>query len=206
MVESAEYTEFRISELYVVINEQEVFPVLHIDDRDVMLMLKPFVLLIDEYKTVISQNIWNCHVQKQKHSVLPLPEVARIIWTPVYTEIQELVEKLYNNSITLMEIDHYLVNIQNLEEEICTLVKGYNFCLDSSMPTAWVSQFVEDINYYTDVCKAKIAAELVLTTKDALMLKGTFETLEMFRSKVNIKMYNTITNCTAMLLLVIVTS
>ena len=93
-----------------------------------------------------------------------------------------------------------------MEEEICTLVKGYNFCLHSSMPTAWVSQFVEDINYYTDVCKAQIAAELVLTTKDALMLKGTFETLEMFRSKVNTKMYNTLTNCTATLLLVLVTS
>ena len=200
-VDSAEYIKFKVCDLYEVINEEDVFAMLHIDNKDVMEMLKPFAILMDECKTVISQNIWNCQVQKD--SVLPLPKIAITIWTPVLTEILNLVEKLCNKSVTLMEIDHHLENIHNLEEEIRTLVKGYNMCLHKSMSTDWISKFVVDVQNYRDVCKAQVSAKLVLAAKNALMLEGKFEELEKFLVEVNFKyILNVIPNWAVTIILI----
>ena len=184
-VDSAEeYAELKVCELYDVINGGEVYAVLTINDKDVNEMLKPFAVMMEEHTTVITQNIWNCHVQR--HSVLPLPEVATKVWAPVCTEIQQLVEKCYDQSITLKEIDYYLNDIlpQNLEEVICRLVKGYNLCIDKPVSTTWITRFVISVNYYRDACTAQVAAQLILIAKDALMLEGNFKELEKFKSKV----------------------
>ena len=180
-----EYANFEICQLYEVINGEEVYAILVINDRDVMEMLRPFTTMMEEYKTVISQNIWNDHVRRHTKA-LSLPEVATKIWGPVCIEIQQLIEKFYSRSITLKEIDKHLCNIssQNLEQAIQTLVEGCNLCLDKTVPTSWISKFVISVIYYRDVCKAQSAARLVLTAKDALMLEGNFEDLRKFSSKV----------------------
>ena len=180
-----EYSNIEICQLYKKINGQEVYAILDINNRDVIEMLQPFTVMMEEYKTVISQYIWNCHVQK--HSMfLSLPEVATEVWAPVFSEIQQIIEKFYDWSITLKEIDIYLRNIssQNLEQIIHTLVEGCNLCLGKTVHTAWISYFVTSVNYYRDVCKAQSAAPLILTAKDALMLEGNFEDLRKFNSKV----------------------
>ena len=180
-----EYANIEICQLYEVIRGEEVYAILHIDDKDVMEMLRPFTIMMEDYNTVICQFIWNCHVRKQSKA-LPLPEIATQIWIPVFTEIQQLIEKFYNWSITLKEIDKYLKNIssQNLGKAIQTLVEGYNLCLGKTVPTTWISNFITSVNYYRDVCKAQSAAQLVLAAKDALMLEGNFEDLRKFNSKV----------------------
>ena len=179
-----EYAELEVCQLYEVINGEEVCAILTITDNSVMEMLKPFAMIMEEYKTNISQNIWKCHVQK--HLVLPLPEVATTIWAPVFTEIQQLIEKCYDKSITLREIDYYFKGIlsQNIEVEIQRLVDGCNLCLDHTVSTKWISKFVISVSYYRDACKAQVAAQLILTANDALMLEGNFGELEKFKSKV----------------------
>ena len=77
-----EYVNIEICELYEVI-KGEVYAILDINDKDVMEMLRPFTIMMEEYKTVISQYIWNCYVQKHSE-VLSLPEVATKIWAPVF--------------------------------------------------------------------------------------------------------------------------
>jgi len=179
-----EFEELEICQLYEVVNGVEVYAVLDINDKDVMEMLWPFAVMMSDHKTVISQKIWDCHVQK--HSVLSLPEVATKIWTPVFIEIQQLIGKFYDKSVTLKEIIYYLKNIspQELQEEITRLVKGYNWCLDKSMSYAWIPEFVESVSNYNDACEAQSAAKLILTAKDALMLTGNFQELEQFKSEV----------------------
>ena len=181
-----EYAELEVCQLYEVINGEEVYAILTITDSNVMEMLKPFAVMMEEYKTVVSQKIWRCHVQK--HSVLPLPEVATAIWSPVFAEIQQLIQKCNDKSITLKETDYYFKGVlsQNLKEEIQKLVEGCNLCLDETLSTTWISQFVISVNYYRDGCKAQVAAQLILTAKDALMLKGNFKELEKFKSKVKL--------------------
>lgn len=183
-VESEEYAELEICQLYEVINGEEVYAILNITDKDVMEMLQPFAIMMCEYKTIISQNIWKRHVMK--HPALPLPKVATAIWLPAFTEIQQLIEKFHDQLITLKEIDYYLKDIlsQNLEEEIRKLVEGCNLCLDKQASTTWISQFVVSANCYRDACKAQVAAKLILTAKDALMLTGNFEELKEFEQKV----------------------
>ena len=186
-VESTEeYEELEICELYEVINGEEVYAILTINDKNVMEVLKPFAVMMSEYKTVISQNIWSCHVRK--YSAITLPEVVTKVWTPVFNEIKQLIEKFYDKSVTLKEINIYLKDIlpQNLEEEIGKLVKGCNLCLDKEASTTWISQFVVSVNYYRDSCEAQVAAELILTAKDALMLAGSFEELAKFKSEVHV--------------------
>ena len=185
-----EYANIEICELYEVIKGEEVYAILDINDKGVMEMLQPFTIIMEEYKTVISQYIWNCHVQKHSE-VLSLPEVATKIWAPVFTEIQQLIKTFYNWSITVKEIGIYLKNIssQKLEQAIQTLIEGCNLCLDKTIPTAWISNFVVSVNYYRDVCKAQNAARLVLAAKDALMLEGDFEDLRKFNSKVFVCTY-----------------
>ena len=181
-----EYANIEICQLYEVINGEEVYAILLIDDKDVMEMLKPFTTVMEEYKTVISQNIWNDNLQRHS-KVLSLSEVATKIWAPVFIEIQQLIEKFCSWSITLKEIDKHLSNIssQNLEQAIQTLVEGCNLCLDKTVPTSWIPKFVISVVYYRDVCKAQSAARLVLAAKDALMLEGNFEDLRKFSSKVH---------------------
>ena len=180
-----EYANIEICQLYEKINEGEVYAILDINDKDVMEMLRPFTIMMEEYKTVISQYIWNCYVQKHSE-VLSLPEVATKIWAPVFSKIQQIIEKFYDWSITLKEIDIYLINIssQNLEQAVQRLVGGCNLCLDKTVPTAWISNFVKSVNYYRDVCKVQSAARLILAAKDALMLEGNFEDLIKLNSKV----------------------
>ena len=182
MVDSEEgYANIEICQLYQVINGEEVYAILHINDRDVMEMLRPFTIMMEEYETVISQNIWNDHVQRHT-KVLSLPEVATQIWAPVFTEMQQLIEKFYSRMITLKEVDKYLWNIssQNLEQEIQTLVEGCNLCLGKTVPTSWISMFVMSVNFYRDVCIAQSAAHLILNIKNILMLTGNFEELKIF--------------------------
>ena len=180
-----EYANVQICQLYEVINGEEVYAILDIDNKDVVEMLRPFTIMMEEYKTVISQNIWNDHVQRHT-KVLSLPEVATKMWGPVFMEIQQLIEKFYSWSITLKEIDKHLYNTSshNLEQAIQTLVEGCNLCVDKTVPTSWISKFVISIIYYRNVCKAQSAARLVLAAKDALMLEGNFEDLRKFSSKV----------------------
>ena len=149
-------------------------------------MLKPFAVIMEEYKTIISQNIWKFNVQKNSVIPLPLPEVATRIWAPTFTEIKQLIEKCYDQSIALKQIDYYLGDIssQSLEEEIQRLVEGCNLCLDKTVSTSWISAFVILVNCYRGTCKAQTAAQLILTAKDALMLAGNFNQLEEFQSKV----------------------
>ena len=180
-----EYAELKVCELYEILNEEEVYAVLTINDKAVMEMLKPFAVMMEDYKTIIIQIIWNFHVQKQTE-LIPLPEVATKIWFPVCTEIQQVIEKCYDQSITLKEIDYYLGNIspQNVKEVICKLVKGYNLCFDKPMLDTWISQFIKSVNRYRDACTVQFATELIIFAKDALMLEGSFEQLEEFKSKV----------------------
>lgn len=180
-----EYAELKICQLYDVINGEEVFAMLNIIDRDVLEMLKPFAIIMEEYKTVISQGIWNFHVQKHS-ALLTLPEIATEIWAPVFTEIQELIEKFSDSSVTVMKIGYYLKDVlsQNLEEEIQKLVEGCNLSLEKTMGTSWIRQFVNSVNDYRDACKAQSVAQLVLAAKDALMLTGNFDELKKLKSKV----------------------
>jgi len=171
-----------------VIDGEEVYAVLNITDKDVMEMLQPFAVIMKNYRTVISQNIWNCYIQKHLVLSLSLSEVATNIWVPVFIEIQQLIEKFCDKSITLKEIDYHLKNVlpDKLEEEIFRLVEGYNLCSTKPVSTTWISQFVKSVNYYGDTCKAQTAAQLILTAKDALMLTGNFQELENFKLKVYI--------------------
>ena len=163
----------------------KTYPLFFIDDINVKKMLQSFAIMMEEYKTMISQNIWNCHIQK--HTILPLPEVATKIWSPVFKELQQLIEKFCDKSVTLKEIDNYLKDIlpQNLEEEIKRLVVGCNLYLDKTVSTTWISQFVLSVNFYKNFCNTQSAAQLILDVKDALRLTGNFEEMKEFKSKVS---------------------
>ena len=180
------YANLKICEMYEDIDGEETYPIFAIYDINVKEMLESFAIMMEEYKTMISQNIWNFHIQK--HTVLPLPEVATKIWSPVFKELQQLIEKFFDKSVTLKEIDNYLKDIlpQNLEEEIQRLVIGCNLYLYKTVSTTCISQFVLSVNFYRDICSAQDAAQLILDVKDTLMLTGNFEELIEFRSKVAI--------------------
>ena len=180
-----EYAKLKICQLYKVTDGEETYPLCIINDANLKKMLQSFAVMMKEYKTVISQNIWNYHVQK--HSILPLPEVATKIWSPAIEDMKQLIEKLCDKSVTLKEIDNYLEDIlaQNLEEEIQRFVEGYKSCFDKTVSTAGISRFVITVNFYRNICNAQRAAQLILDVKDALMLTGNFEELKEFKSKVS---------------------
>ena len=179
-----EYAKLKIFQLYEVVDGEEEYPLFLINDANVKEMLQSFAVMMKVYKTAISQNIWNYHVQK--HSVLPLPEVATKIWAPVVEEMQQLIEKLCDKSVTLKEIDIYLKDIlpQNLEEEIQRFVEGYKLHFDKTVSTTGISQFVITVHFYKNICNAQRAAQVILDVKNALMLTGNFEELKEFISKV----------------------
>jgi len=184
-----EYSQFAISQLYEVINGIQVYAILNIDDKEVMDMLRPFSIMMQDYKTVISHTVWNYHVKKQANGVkLTIPEVATNVWAPCLEEMQQIVVKFHTRSVTLQEIDYYLEGIspQNLQQEVISLVEGCHKCSKMITLNNWISQFVMSVNRYWVVCQAQQAAELVLKARDALMLTGNFKKLENLREKVQL--------------------
>ena len=179
-----------------MVNGIEVYAILNIEDKNVMDMLRPFSIMMQDYKTIISHSVWNDHVKKQVSGVkVSLTEVATNVWAPCFQEMQQVVEKFHARSVTLQEIDYYLRDIspQNLRQEVLSLVEGCNKCLNTIASNSWISQFVMSVNRYRVICQAQCAAELVLKAKDALMLTGNFNKLENLREKVPLFIYYAMT-------------
>lgn len=186
MIQSEEqFKTFKISELYEEIDGNEVYALLDINDSHVIEMLQPFVVMMHDYKNSICQIIWYCHrsMAIPEGDKLSLPEVATNIWEPCFKEIQQLVEKFCDRSVSLQEIDQYLTDV-NLEEEISQLVEGCNKCLNKTPPTSWIPHFVNSVKHYRIINKAKDVADLVIAAKDALKMGDGFEKLEDCKEKV----------------------
>ena len=180
-----------ISVLYEEIDGNDVYALLNINDVHVMEMLQPFAALMHDCKNAICQSIWHCHVRKEQlleNKKLSLSDIAIKIWAPCVKEIQQLVERFYDRSVTLQEIDQYLSGIffPELKQEIFTLVKGCNNCFNKTSSTNWVSGFVDSVNHYRSINKAKDVADLVIAAKDALKMNGGFQKLEDCKMKVRI--------------------
>ena len=185
-VESKEqFKTLKISELYEEIDGNEVYALLDINDVHVDKMLQPFVVMMDECENVIFQNIWYCRVNKMEGAKLPLPEIATDIWAPCFKEIQQLVERFCDRSVSLQEIDQHLksISLSDLNQEVSTLVQGCNKCLGKTS-TTWVSHFVDSVKHYRIIDKAKDVADLVIAAKDVLKMNDGFEKLEHCKVKV----------------------
>lgn len=180
---------FKISDLYEEIDGNEVYALLNINDTHVFEMLRPFVIMMHDYTNTICQNIWHCHVSKVipvAGAKLSLPEIATNIWAPCFKEIQQLIENFCDRSVSLQEIDQYLkdVNSSDLQQEILKLVEGCNKCLNKNSSNTWISHFVDSVNHYRVINKAKDVADLVIAAKDALKMNNGFERLEDCKVKV----------------------
>ena len=185
-IESEEqFNMLKILDLYEEIDGIEVYALLNINDVHVVEMLQPFVVMMDECKSVIFQNIWCCHVNKMEGAKLPLPEIATDVWAPCFKEVQQLVERFCDRSVSLQEIDQHLKNISlsHLNQEVSRLVQGCNKCL-SKTSTTWVSHFVDSVKHYRIIDKAKDVADLVIAAKDVLKMNDGFEKLEHCKVKV----------------------
>ena len=189
-IDSEEYLELKIVQLCEVVNGIEVHRILCVNEQEVMDMLHPFSFIMEESKSVISSTIWNHHITSKtvKDVKLSLCDIATKLWAPCLKEIQGIIEKFHDRSVTLQELDYYLkeISLENLESEVLALVEGCNKCFNLTAPTTWVFQFVMSVDKYRVVCQAECAAELVLNVKEALMLTGDFKKLENFQEKVHI--------------------
>lgn len=192
IIESKEQFEvLKISGLYDEVNGNEVYALLNINDTHVSEMLQPFVVMMHDCKNEICQNIWGCQVEKiqlPEGQKLTLPEIAVNIWTPCFKLIQQLVERFCDRSVSLQEIDLYLEFKEechsDLRQDIFKLVEGCNKCLKITLPTTWISHFVDSVNHYRIINKAKDVADLVIAAKDALKMNDGFEKLEDCKIKV----------------------
>ena len=191
-IESKEHFEaLKISGLYEEIDGNEVYALLDINDTCVSEMLQPFVVMMHDYRNEICQNIWGCQIEKAQlpeGKKLSLPDIAVDIWEPCFTQIQQLVERFCDRTVTLQEIDKYLKfkeeHCSDLNQHIFKLVEGCNKCLNIRPPTTWIYNFVNSVNHYRIINKAKDVADLVITAKDALNMNDGFEKLEDCKLKV----------------------
>lgn len=189
IIESKEHFEaLNISGLYEEIDGNEVYALLDINDTCVSEMLQPFVVMMHDYRNEICQNIWGCQietVQLPEGKKLSLPDIAVKIWAPCFTQIQQLVKRFCDRTVSLQEIDKYLEECcSDLNQHIFQLVEGCNKCLNIRSPTTWISHFVNSVNHYRIINKAKDVADLVITAKDALKMNDGFEKLEDCKLKV----------------------
>ena len=167
-----------------MINGNEVYAILDINDTHVVKMLQPFAIMMHECKSVISEKIWHSHVAKK--AKLSLPDIALNIWAPCFEDIQQLIERFCDRSVSLQEIDHYLKNISSpdLRKEVFNLVEGCNKCLNQTSPTTWIPHFVDSVNHYRIIDKAKDLADVVLAIKDVLKMNDGFDKLKNCQVKV----------------------
>lgn len=162
-------------------------------------MLLPFFIMADETKPSIFMELWEesrqkylleCEREKIEPS-LTLPQVATLIWKPVYKECKQILQELSSLTMPLKKLKDYSFPEEKdkLEQNLRNLCLVVDSCklIEGETPTGdeWVRDTVSRMLKYRTLCKYADAAETLLKLKEALNLTGDYSLVEALSEQVN---------------------
>ena len=157
-------------------------------------MLHLFFIMADKSKPSIFIELWKTGKRSYLHKCehdrmapsLTLPQVATLIWTPVYEESKQIVEELSSLSMSLLKVRKYPFPKEKteLEESLQNLCFVVNTCRSLEGLTLidtgkqWLKEAVDRILKCYTLCEYADAAEIIKQLQEALWLTGNFSIME----------------------------
>ena len=154
-------------------------------------------------KSDVFSKIWSETLQHACKSDISIGDVEVQVWNPTLTKCHEILDKLSDRSMTLVDIHQQFVQYDNkerLERELNMLFRGVASCgaggSKALRDSSWIYGVVEQIESYRHLCNYHVAANSLLEFKEILGLrKGNFKKVEMISRKVRPPTLHVIAKC-----------
>ncbi len=166
-----------------IIEKDIILPIFFQSCHDIQSILIRFDILFRKFPNKFSFFFLKSALENS--TSLSLQNFVVLIWNPVYSECELLINSLKDKSIKLEEVrkiyEKYINHNENVTEQLYLLHSALELCEErnpSSMPPAWIKDTVDHMNNYLSLCKQSSAVRLILELRDRLNLTGDFTVVE----------------------------
>ena len=125
---------------------------------------------------------------RAKNPNLSIAHLHSEVWAPTFEQCQSLLEELYEQTITLGDVDRHFGKYREsgeLKTQLQLLFHGVNECMHRKEGEKWIQRSVDKIVNYCQLCGYRDAANSFLELRDLLKLtKGDFRDVERISKKV----------------------
>ena len=151
--------------------------------------MKSFWIMTKVCNSKIFFDIWSNRavlIVKNRSPVLALGEVEKELWTPVFNQCEELLDKLKDCSLSLQVVDEVFKDQPDVSGNIKHLYRGVEMCQKGQdvKDFQWMKEVIVRMNQYWRLCSFAETAEAFLQIRDALKLTGDFGLVERIASQV----------------------
>lgn len=158
-------------------------------------MLKPFYTMCNKHKSYTFLVIWEEQMTKAKASYpnLTIEDVPEKVWKPTFTCCQRFLEQLENREVKLADVDKYFEgrkNIGSLRTDLQSFSAAIAVCRNTQRNnTAWILGLVEVLQKYWLLCKARDAAQALISLQTKLQFKPTpqFQSVKKLLQEVRVR-------------------
>ena len=152
-------------------------------------MVDKFSLLSSDVPNDIFLDFWEKQKSKQGQKTLTFTQVVSDVWNPVVEQCTQLLDRLYDCSISLEEVDFLLKrykSTQDLKRHLIHLHQGVCSVKGNSIPTngGWIVACVYRMEQYYSLKTHAEAARFFASFKSRLGLRGDFSVVEKISGKV----------------------
>ena len=174
---------FTLDEKYVVRYFPEAVPLEPIMNK--------FWIITHECKSRIFSDCWYerlAFINQSQSSDLALSDVAKEVWSPVFSQCMKMLAELKDYSIFLTTVNQLFKGqpIFTITTDIKQLYKGVELCQNGRNVNdfKWIQGVVERMKQFWQLCEFADAAQAVLKIRDVYNLTGDFLLMEKFTSHV----------------------
>lgn len=151
-------------------------------------------IMLTKFPTDLFRTIWKFHMKtaivtaNEEERELLIEDIKLRIWEPAFKECMSLLDSLQDQSIKLIDVDHYFWHIKDRELQLRRLYNGVKECIDGgTIPNAelrWLHTAVKLMDEYWSLLNLASAATTLMILKDGLGLSGDFTLIQAIAEKV----------------------
>ena len=184
-----DFNRFNVNKLCTSVNKQCV-----IHDFPTAAPLEPFMksfwIMTQECNSKIFVDFWHRRVTavvQNRSADLALSDVEEELWTPVFIQCEELLDKLKEYSLSIQMVDQVFKGQPNIPGIVRQLYRGVEKCRKGHdvKDFTWITGVIARMNQYWKLCSFAKAADAFLKIRNALKLSGDFELVEQVASEVS---------------------
>ena len=188
-----DYNRFNVNELCTRIDQQYVvqcFP----DAFPLKPFMNHFWIMTKVCNSKIFVDFWRITTftaVKNRSAGLALGEVEKELWTPVFNQCKELLDKLKDCSLSLQVVDKLFKGQHDISGNIKQLCRGVEMCQRGQdvKDFKWIRGVTARMNQYWRLRSFADTAEAFLQIRDALKLTGDFGLVERIAAQVRHHVY-----------------
>lgn len=148
-----------------------------------------FDILHNKFSSDLFSNLWReqlIHVKSLPG--LAIKDIKKLIWVPTLNKCKKLLDSIYEKTITLASVDHYMKPLEKRDIQIRRLCDGVGYLSRSKQSDyKWIDTAVLLMKEYWSLLDLAESARIVLDLKKRLKLTGDFTLLTKLASRVSIR-------------------